>query len=166
MGERARAMAMRILLVCTLLVTLINAAPLVQQAKTDVNKTTNETGAPEISQFMGGKGASNPANFSQFMGGKGASNPANFSQFTGGKGTKGFDFSKYTGGKSGGGKGGFDFSKFTGGKTGKGGKGGFDFSKYMGGAPAPAPAPAAPHVTIADLKGAKAALDAGLISVA
>merc|ERR1711981_1504785 len=154
MGAGARVMAMRMLLACALLVTLI------KQAKTDVAPATNETGAPDaqafnFSQFMGGKGkgASNPANFSQFMGGKGqgAANPANFSQFMGGKGkdAKGFDFSKYTGGKSG-----------------KGGKG-FDFSKYMGGAPAPAPAPApaAAHLTIQELRGAKAALDAGLISV-
>merc|ERR1711981_1258408 len=137
MGAGARVMAMRMLLACALLVTLIN------QAKTDVAPATNETGAPDAQAF----------NFSQFMGGKGkgAANPANFSQFMGGKGkdAKGFDFSKYTGGKSS-----------------KGGKG-FDFSKYMGGAPAPAPAPApaAAHMTIQELRGAKAALDAGLISV-
>merc|ERR1712072_1108034 len=159
MGAGARVMAMRMLLACALLVTLINVA-LIKQAKTDVAPATNETGAPDaqafnFSQFMGGKGkgAANPANFSKFMGGKGkdAANPANFSQFMGGKGkdAKGFDFSKYTGGKSS-----------------KGGKG-FDFSKYMGGAPAPAPAPApaAAHMTIQGLRGAKAALDAGLISV-
>merc|ERR1712072_686627 len=176
MGAGARVMAMRMLLACALLVTLINVA-LIKQAKTDVAPATNETGAPDaqafnFSQFMGGKGkgAANPANFSKFMGGKGkdAANPANFSQFMGGKGkdAKGFDFSKYTGGKSGTGGKGFDFSKYTGGKSSKGGKG-FDFSKYMGGAPAPAPAPApaAAHLTIDDLRGAKAALDAGLISV-
>merc|ERR1711981_1409885 len=150
MGAGARVMAMRMLLACALLVTLIN------QAKTDVAPATNETGAPDAQAF----------NFSQFMGGKGkgAANPANFSQFMGGKGkdAKGFDFSKYTGGKSGTGGKGFDFSKYTGGKSSKGGKG-FDFSKYMGGAPAPAPAAA--HITIQELRGAKAALDAGLISV-
>merc|ERR1712072_1010115 len=149
MGAGARVMAMRMLLACALLVTLINAAPLVtlinvtliKQAKTDVAPATNETGAPDAQAF----------NFSQFMGGKG-------------KDAKGFDFSKYTGGKSGPGGKGFDFSKYTGGKSSKGGKG-FDFSKYMGGAPAPAPAPApaAAHMTIQELRGAKAALDAGLI---
>merc|ERR1719305_398946 len=207
---------MKWLVVCGLLAAVISAAPISQQAKTDVNATTTATnatnGAPETQadaakdgtaplacKFMKcpadrpycqmgscvdkataekGGGASGGFNYSQFMGGKGdkTGSPSagfNYSQFMGGKGDKtgspsaGFNYSQFMGGKGADKSGkGFDFSKFMGGKGGdKSGKG-FDFSKYMGGASAPStPAPAA-QATMEDLRSAKTALDAGLISSA
>merc|ERR1719353_886830 len=207
---------MKWLVVCGLLAAVISAAPISQQAKTDVNATTTATnatnGAPETQadaakdgtaplacKFMKcpadrpycqmgscvdkataekGGGASGGFNYSQFMGDKGdktgsPSGGFNYSQFMGGKGDKtgspsgGFNYCKFMGGKGADKSGkGFDFSKFMGGKGGdKSGKG-FDFSKYMGGASAPStPAPVA-QATMEDLRSAKTALDAGLISSA
>merc|ERR1719353_1565879 len=169
---------MKWLVVCGLLAAVISAAPISQQAKTDVNATTTATnatnGAPETQADAAKDGTAPLA--CKFMKcpadrpycqmgscvdketaekGGGASGGFNYSQFMGGKGDK-------TGSPSAG----FNYSQFMGGKGGdKSGKG-FDFSKYMGGASAPStPAPAA-QATMEDLRSAKTALDAGLISSA
>merc|ERR1711934_843505 len=200
MGTQQRphivAMAMKWLVVCGLLAAVISAAPISQQAKTDVNATTTATnatnGAPETQADAAKDGTAPLA--CKFMKcpadrpycqmgacvdkataekGGGASAGFNYSQFMGGKGDKtgspsaGFNYSQFMGGKGADKSGkGFDFSKFMGGKGGdKSGKG-FDFSKYMGGASAPStPAPVA-QATMEDLRSAKTALDAGLISSA